>query len=122
MIDYDKYKGHEKEHMSVASRKGSWDWVVYITENPNLEICQMFHDGIDEFNSKGEATAHLFADAPLILARLKDVEEENAALIHDNEELASLLGECIKYYVPSDALVFVEECNQALNKAKGGSK
>ena len=85
MIDYDKYKGHETRHMSVASRKGSWDWVVYITENPNLEICQMFHDGIDEFNSKGEATAHLFADAPALLNRCLELEEEKAK---DKKQLA----------------------------------
>lgn len=73
-INYDKYEGHYKERLAVASRKGSWDWVIYFADDPNQEVCQMTHDGIDEFNEVGEATAHLFADSPLILQRCMELE------------------------------------------------
>ena len=47
----------------ATTRQGSWDWVVYTEDDPNIEICQTFHDGTDE-NEEGEANAHLIAAAP----------------------------------------------------------
>lgn len=43
-----------------------WDWVVASAADPNIEICQMFHDGTDE-NERGEANAKLVAAAPDLL-------------------------------------------------------
>lgn len=50
---------------AATTRQGSWDWVVYSVADPNIEICQPFHDGT-EFNEEGEANAHLIAEAGTI--------------------------------------------------------
>lgn len=54
----------------ATTRQGSWDWVVYTEDDPNIEICQTFHDGTDE-NEEGEANAHLIAAAPELYEALK---------------------------------------------------
>lgn len=59
---------------AATTRQGSWDWVVYSVANPNIEICQMFHDNT-ELNETGEANARLISAAPDMLAALKEVSE-----------------------------------------------
>lgn len=53
----------------VTTRQGSWDWVVFSETDPNIEVCQPFHDGTEE-NEIGEANARLIAAAPDMLAVL----------------------------------------------------
>ena len=62
--------GHIPGPWGCVTRRGSWDWVVYQASDPNIEICQMFHDDT-EFNETGEANARLIAAAPDLLAALK---------------------------------------------------
>ena len=59
----------------ATTRQGSWDWVVYTKDDPNIEICQMFHDGTDE-NEIGEANAHLVAAAPELYEALDRAREK----------------------------------------------
>ena len=54
---------HTAGPWAATTRQGSWDWLVYSVSDPNIEICQPFHDG-SEFNELGEANAHLIAAAP----------------------------------------------------------
>jgi hypothetical protein len=54
---------------ACTTRLGSWDWVVYSADDPNIEICQMFHDGTD-LNERGEANARLIAAAPEMFGAL----------------------------------------------------
>lgn len=61
-----------------ATRRGSWDWVVYSAADPNIEVCQPFHDGTDD-NETGEANARLISAAPDMLAVLKQIESEMRA-------------------------------------------
>jgi hypothetical protein len=56
----------------ATTRRGSWDWLVASEADPNIEVCQMFHDATEE-NEIGEANAHLVAAAPDLLAALKGV-------------------------------------------------
>ena len=56
---------------SCTTRRGSWDWVVYSEADPNIEICQMFHDGTD-LNESGEANARLAAAAPELCEALNN--------------------------------------------------
>ena len=63
-------QGHTSGPWAATTRKGSWDWVVYSVADPNIEICQTFHDGT-EFNEVGEANAHLIAAAPDLLEACK---------------------------------------------------
>lgn len=58
-----------------TTRQGSWDWVVYSLADPNIEICQPFHDGTED-NEIGEANARLISAAPDMLAALKQIESE----------------------------------------------
>ena len=51
---------------AATTRQGSWDWVVFRQDEPNIEICQMFHDGT-EFNEEGKANSFLVASAPDLL-------------------------------------------------------
>jgi hypothetical protein len=69
-----------------TTRRGSWDWVVYSAADPNIEICQTFHDGT-ELNELGEANARLIATAP----RLYVVLEKAEALL---KEARDTLVEC----------------------------
>lgn len=55
---------------AATTRRGSWDWVVFKQDEPNIEICQMFHDGT-EYNKKGKANACLVAAAPELLEACK---------------------------------------------------
>jgi hypothetical protein len=55
---------------AATTRQGSWDWVVFKQDEPNIEICQMFHDGT-EYNKKGKANACLVAAAPELLEALR---------------------------------------------------
>ena len=68
MIDTDKYEGHTE---------GPWEsWSDYIMEKGNSwqePIAEM------DFNFK-EADAKLIADAPLLLAEVKRLREENERL------------------------------------------
>ena len=47
---------------AAATRQGSWDWVVYQSSKPNIEVCQVFHDDT-ELNETGEAVAALIVEA-----------------------------------------------------------
>lgn len=58
----------------TTTRQGSWDWVVFSKADPNIEICQMFHDDT-EFNETGEANSRLVAAAPDMLALLLVMRE-----------------------------------------------
>jgi len=55
--------GHTPGPWDLTTRRGSWDWVVFQAANPNIEICQPFHDGTED-NELGEANARLIAAAP----------------------------------------------------------
>lgn len=70
---------HTPGPWNFTTRRGSWDWVVYQKDDPNLEICQMFHDGT-EFNERGAANAKLVAAAPRLLDALVDIVEQSQAL------------------------------------------
>lgn len=61
---------HTPGPWACTTRQGSWDWVVYSASDPNIEVCQMFHDGT-HFNEVGEANARLIAAAPDLLAALE---------------------------------------------------
>lgn len=61
---------HTPGPWGYTSRKGSWDWVVYCNADPNIEICQPFHDGTD-LNQIGEANARLISAAPDMLKALE---------------------------------------------------
>lgn len=63
---------HTKGPWAATTRKGSWDWLVYSEADPNIEICQMFHDNT-EFNEVGEANSRLVAAAPDMLTALMNV-------------------------------------------------
>jgi hypothetical protein len=65
---------HTPGPWDTTTRQGSWDWVVYQKADPNIEICQMFHDGTD-LNEMGEANARLIAAAPDLLEALIDCSE-----------------------------------------------
>jgi hypothetical protein len=52
---------------AATTRQGSWDWVIYSTKDPNIEICQLFHDGTED-NETGEANAELIVRAVNALA------------------------------------------------------
>lgn len=56
---------------AATTRRGSSDWLVYSVADPNIEICQTFHDGT-EFNEVGEANSKLIAAAPDLLAACQD--------------------------------------------------
>ena len=47
---------------AATTRQGSWDWVVYQASQPNIEVCQVFHDDT-ELNETGEAVAALIVEA-----------------------------------------------------------
>lgn len=143
MIDHDKYKGHTRNLIALPPVQAS-AWVI---RNKNIEDRCAGYVG----EAVNEPDAHLFADAPLILARLKEVEEENAALIHDNADYVKSASELATENVvlrgtlrDVEVLLRAERHNhvthaaydntgstianciniisQALNKAKGGSK
>jgi len=63
---------HTPGTWAATTRQGSWDWLVYSADNPNIEVCQMFHDGTEE-NETGEANAMLVAAAPDLLAALETI-------------------------------------------------
>jgi hypothetical protein len=58
----------------ATTRKGSWDWLVASQADPNIEICQMFHDGTDD-NELGEANARLVAAAPALLDAIRNSDD-----------------------------------------------
>lgn len=64
---------HTPGPWDLTTRRGSWDWVVFQAANPNIEICQPFHDGTED-NELGEANARLIAAAPDLLAALKGAQ------------------------------------------------
>ena len=71
MIDTDKYEGHSE---------GSWEWVIpewgddHIHDSEGNLIAQVTN--IDEM----QMNARLIADAPLLLAEVKRLREENKEL------------------------------------------
>jgi hypothetical protein len=67
--------GHAPGPWGATTRQGSWDWLVFQESDPNIEICQMFHDGT-ELNERGEANARLVAAAPDLLATLREIVTE----------------------------------------------
>lgn len=64
---------------AATTRRGSWDWVVYSVADPNIEICQPFHDGTDD-NPTGEANAALIVHAVNNIDRLTAERDELAKL------------------------------------------
>lgn len=62
---------HTPGPWSITTRQGSWDWVVFQQADPNIEICQPFHDDTEE-NETGEANARLISAAPELYAGLSD--------------------------------------------------
>ena len=54
--------GHTPVPWAATTRRGSWDWVVYSVADPNIEICQPFHDGTED-SETGEANANLIVEA-----------------------------------------------------------
>ena len=78
---------HTPGPWAATTRQGSWDWVVFQATNPNMEICQMFHDGTDE-NETGAANARLIAAAPETAAERDRLREINAELLAALKELS----------------------------------
>jgi hypothetical protein len=70
---------HTPGPWGCTTRQGSWDWVVFSEETPNIEICQMFHDDT-EFNETGEANSHLVAAAPDLLTTARNAAATIAAI------------------------------------------
>ena len=66
MIDTDKYEGHTQGHWAITTRKGTW--VVYTQDNGDVATMNDYED------------ARLIADAPLLLAEVKRLREENKVL------------------------------------------
>lgn len=95
---------HTPGPWATTTRQGSWDWLVYSLADPNIEICQPFHDGT-EFNEVGEANARLIAAAPELLA-------EAIELLRNAE------------YADGVATVLTQDCEAlkaAIAKAEGGA-
>lgn len=67
MIDYDKYKGHTVNLIALPPVQAS-DWVI---RNKNIEDRCAGYVG----EAVNEPDAHLFADAPLLLARCLELED-----------------------------------------------
>ena len=80
---------HIKGPWGCTTRQGSWDWVVFSEADPNIEICQMFHDGTD-MNEVGEANARLCASAPDMLAALKWAESAIAPFSKEPAEKSGM--------------------------------
>lgn len=59
----------------ASTRSGSWDWVLFQASNPNIEVCQMFHDAT-EFNETGEANVTLILEAVNQRAELQAENEK----------------------------------------------
>ena len=66
MIDTDKYEGHTQGHWATTTRKGTW--VVYTQDNGDVATMNDYED------------AKLIAAAPLLLAEVKRLREENRSL------------------------------------------
>lgn len=90
MIDYDKYKGLVP---------GKWTWVehafhdglagLYGPNDEEIIVPQCRNEGDDGsawFEEITEPHKALTEDAPALLNRCLELEEEKAALIHDNED------------------------------------
>jgi len=77
MIDTNKYEGHTQGHWATTTRKGTW--VVYTQDNGDVATMNDYED------------AKLIAAAPLLLAEVKRLREENdmlsEAVIEDNDIL-----------------------------------
>jgi hypothetical protein len=77
MIDTDKYEGHTEGH-----KNGSWDLYEMYGSNDKLQLeIRPLHDkwGID-LPMVASKDAQLIADAPLLLAEVKRLREENKVL------------------------------------------
>ncbi len=77
MIDTDKYEGHTEGH-----KEGSWDiYEVYGSDNKLMKCIRPLHDkwGVD-LPLVASKDAQLIADAPLLLAEVKRLREENERL------------------------------------------
>lgn len=78
---------------AATTRKGSWDWVIYSTKDPNIEICQLFHDGTED-NETGEANAELIVQAVNAFARSPAAVELAQGAPATVSELTKLAAEC----------------------------
>ena len=104
---------HTRGSWGCTTRQGSWDWVVYSENNPNIEICQMFHDGT-ETNETGEANAHVAAAAPEMLTALK------SAHVH-LEHMAKFIGDRQLGYSFEGLGEDIGNIRAAIAKAEGGN-
>lgn len=125
MINYDKYEGHTEAKIEVSFSDG--DYILHTSPYPGIPIAALLDcNGI----SSGElsANAHLFADAPDILAHAVKLEAEKAELVElvkTNKSLAWELEGVISDYEHDksfDEVGFntVKRVAQALHKTKGG--
>lgn len=101
---------HTPTPWAATTRQGSWDWVVYSVADPNIEICQPFHDGTDE-NSIGEANAALIVHCV----------NTHAQLVAALDEAERVLGAMHKdgWKVGGDVLTTIRA---AISAGKGGGK
>jgi hypothetical protein len=108
---------------ACTTRQGSWDWVVYKADDPNIEICQLFHDGT-EFNDLGEANANLISAAPDLYATaahlldMIDAQERERTPTPKRESNDDANSRDERDQVFGDA---VERLRAALAKARGES-
>ena len=71
MIDTDKYEGHAE---------GDWDWddIDILMDTHGSPIAEM----TEGWNTK-EATAQLIADAPLLLAEVKRIQQDTLKVVSE---------------------------------------
>ena len=82
MSDKDKYEGHQLSELKISVAGVNHSWVMH----------QHKHGAIDTMFVK-HATAALIADAPLLLAEVKRLQEENKKQL----DVLSTLDEMIRY-------------------------
>lgn len=107
---------------AATTRRGSWDWVVYSVADPNIEICQPFHDGTDD-NPTGEANAALIVHAVNNIDRLtaeRDGLRKALEEIASPNELASDPATFGKF--PESYLYFAQETARAALAASDADK
>lgn len=75
---------------AATTRQGSWDWVIYSTKDPNIEICQLFHDGTED-NETGEANADLIVKAVNSFGLAPAPSEFDIALMKERDQLRAEL-------------------------------
>lgn len=132
-FDPKKYKGHTEGLWTMYDLNCPTDgWLLGVKPEDKLgDICSVhtYKDNSERENSEAKVNALLIADAPLLLARVQDLEDEKAELINvlnmfldaideDNDHKldAGLIPE-VNFNEVRDRLADIRE---ALNKAKGG--